>query len=79
MYIAINNCDPLFTNKWRPMFVARSAFVIKKCRRLIPTVNQVSMVLMVSGDGCMQGVQGSNPLMTSKKIRSIFLKFGLPL
>ena len=51
----------LFTNKWHPMLVARSAFVINKWHWLRLTVNRFSVVSIVSTDACMQGVQGSNP------------------
>ena len=43
------------------MLVAHTAFVINNRHWLRLTVNQVSVVLIVSADACMQGVQGSNP------------------
>ena len=43
------------------MLVESSAFVIKKCRWLGLTVNQVSVALIASADAYMQSVQGSNP------------------
>ena len=48
------------------MLVVSSAFVINKCRWLKLIVNLVSVVLTVSADGCMQGFQGSNPLITDE-------------
>ena len=63
VYIVINTWagKMLFTNKWRPTLVSCSAFVINKCRWLGLTINQVSVVLIVSANAYMQGVQGSNP------------------
>ena len=40
------------------------------------TVNEVSVVLIVSADTCMQVVQGSNPT-DDYKIHSIFLHSGI--
>ena len=40
------------------------------------TVNEVSVVLIVNTDTCMQVVQGSNPT-DDYKIRSIFLHWGI--
>ena len=51
------------------MLVARSAFVINKCRRLRLIVNHVSVALIVSADACIQGVQGSNPTDDSKVVK----------
>ena len=74
MHIAINNCgwQDATTNKWHNqpiVLVARSAFVINKCRWLRLTVNQVSVVLIVSAVAFMQGDQGSNPTDESKVLR----------
>ena len=56
----------LFTNKSCPTLIARSGFVINKCRWLKLIVNLVSVVLTVGADGCMQGTQGANPLITEE-------------
>ena len=44
------------SNKWHPQQT-----VPLVCRWLRPSVNQVSVALIVSAYACMQGVQGSNP------------------
>ena len=67
--IAINYCDWLdaITNKWHiqpTLLVAHSDFAINKHCWFRLTVNQVSVVLIVSADACMQGVQGSNTAKT---------------
>ena len=58
VYIAINNCvrQNVIANKWHAMLIALSAFVISKCRWLRLTVSQVSLVLIVNVDACMQAV-----------------------
>ena len=56
----------LFTNL---LLVACSDLVINKYRRLRLLVNQVSVVLIVRADACMQGVQSSNPTDDLKVVR----------
>ena len=65
MYIVNSKLDwqDAITNKWHPqptVLAAHGDFAINKSRCSRLTINQVSVVLIVSVGACMQGVLGSN-------------------
>ena len=61
MRIALNNCEWQYAILQTVLVAPFACSIINKHRWLRLTANHVSVVLVVSANACMQGVQGSNP------------------